>query len=83
MRSYKDTHVRQELKPEQLCYLSGGTTEVRVIGDFDSKKPLCLVVKVSPVSKFKVGDVVSIKRVNLARNKRRGVKGGIAPAQNN
>ena len=46
MPSYKDTHVRQELTSGQICYLSGGTTEVRVIGDFDSVKPSCLVVKV-------------------------------------
>ena len=64
-------HIRQELKPEQLCYLSGGKTEVRVMGDFESAKPLCLVVKVSPVSKFMVGDLVNIKRVNLARVRRR------------
>ena len=73
MSDYKyRPHIRQELKPEQLCYLSGGKTEVRVIGDIDSTRPLCLVVKVSPVSKFSVGDIVNIKRVNLARTKRRG-----------
>lgn len=72
MANYKDTHLRQELKSEQLCYLSGGKTEVRVIGDFKSLKPLCLVVKVSPVSKFLVGDIVSIRRICLARIKRRG-----------
>ena len=41
------------------------------MGDFESAKPLCLVVKVSPVSKFMVGDLVNIKRVNLARVRRR------------
>ena len=71
MDKYKESHVRRPLKHGDERYLCGGRTKVRVISHVDSMTPRCLVIEVSPTSKFTVGYIKRFRRVNLGFSKRR------------
>ena len=66
-------NITQGLVEGQFFYLMGGRTKVKIIGHTEHQYPDCMVIEVSPKSKYKdcIGQIVNISRQVLYPRQRK------------